>query len=248
MQNIHLGIDFGGSGIKGCLVDTSQGVFTTERHRIETPSPASPEKVTRVFRDIINHFDYSDEVGVAFPAAVQNGLVRTASNIDKSWIGQNAATLIEESTSNRASVINDADAAALAEVRFGHGKNIRGTVLMITIGSGLGTAIFTDGKLVANTELGQVHLKNKIAERWASDAVRKEEDLSWKKWAKRFNKYLHYMEKLFYPERIILGGGASKKFEKYSKYLKDVETEVVPAYRQNHAGIIGAAIRAAEQH
>ena len=248
MQNIHLGIDFGGSGIKGCLVDTSQGVFTTERHRIETPSPASPEKVTQIFKDIINHFDYSGDVGVAFPAAVQNGLVRTASNIDKSWIGQNAATLIEESTSNRASVVNDADAAALAEVRFGHGKDIEGTVLMITIGSGLGTAIFTDGKLLANTELGHVYYKNKIAEKWASDATRKEEDLSWKKWAKRFNEYLHYMEKLFYPELIILGGGASKKFEKYSEYLKDVETEVVPAYLQNHAGIIGAAIRAAEQH
>ncbi|MCF8309406.1 MAG: ROK family protein [Bacteroidales bacterium] len=248
MQNIHLGIDFGGSGIKGCLVDTSQGVFTTERHRIETPSPASPEKVTQIFKDIINHFDYSGDVGVAFPAAVQNGLVRTASNIDKSWIGQNAATLIEESTSNRASVVNDADAAALAEVRFGHGKDIAGTVLMITIGSGLGTAIFTDGKLLANTELGHVYYKNKIAEKWASDATRKEEDLSWKKWAKRFNEYLHYMEKLFYPELIILGGGASKKFEKYSEYLKDVETEVVPAYLQNHAGIIGAAIRAAEQH
>ncbi|MCF8332701.1 MAG: ROK family protein [Bacteroidales bacterium] len=246
MNNIHLGIDFGGSGIKGCLVDTSQGVFTTERHRIETPSPANPEKVTQVFKDIINHFNYRGKVGVAFPAAVQNGLVRTASNIDKSWIGQNAATRVEYATSCRAFIINDADAAALAEVRFGHGKDIAGTVLMITIGSGLGTAIFSDGQLLANTELGHVYYKNKIAENWTSDAVRKEEDLSWKKWAKRFNEYLHYMEKLFYPELIILGGGASKKFEKYSEYLTDVETKVVPAYLQNHAGIIGAAMMAAE--
>jgi len=248
MEKIRLGIDFGGSGIKGALVDTEKGEFTTERHRIETPQPATPEKVTEVFKEIIHHFEYEGEVGVAFPAAVQNGSVRTASNIDKSWIGQNAEKLIEQSTSCPAIVVNDADAAGLAEMRFGIGKSIHGTAMMITIGSGIGTALFTDGKLLPNTELGHIHFNDKVAEKWVSDAVRKEEGLSWKKWAKRFNEYLHYMEKLFYPEIIILGGGASKKFEKYSEYLKDIETTVVPAHLQNHAGIIGAATIVAEKN
>jgi polyphosphate glucokinase len=138
-------------------------------------------------------------------------------------------------------VLNDADAAGMAEVKFGHGKDIKGVVLMVTIGSGIGTAIFSNGILVPNTELGHIHYKDKVAEKWASDAVRKNEDLSWKKWAKRFAEYLQYMEKLFYPEIIILGGGASKKFEKYEEYFKDVETKVVPAMLQNQAGIIGSA-------
>ena len=246
MEKIRLGIDFGGSGIKGALVDTEKGEFTTERHRIETPQPATPEKVTEVFKEIIDHFEYKGDVGVAFPSAVQNGIIRTASNIDKSWIGKNAEKLIEQVTSCPAMVVNDADAAGLAEMRFGMGKNIHGTALMVTIGSGIGTALFSGGKLMANTELGHIHYKKKVAEKWVSDAVRKEEDLSWKKWAKRFKEYLLYMEKLFYPEIIILGGGASKKFEKYSEYLKDVESTVVPAHLQNHAGIIGAATLAAE--
>lgn len=247
MENIRLGIDFGGSGIKGALVNTQTGEFSTERHRIETPNPATPEKVAEVIQTITNHFNYRGDMGVAFPAAVQNGIVRTASNIDNNWIGQNAPKLIEEYTSCPAIVVNDADAAGLAEVRFGHGKEIDGTVLMVTIGSGLGTALFSEGKLLPNTELGHIHYKNKVAEKWASDAVRKKEDLSWKKWGKRFNEYLHYMEHLFYPQLIILGGGASKKFEKYNKYFKDVETEIVPAYLQNHAGIIGAATQAVER-
>lgn len=247
MEKIRLGIDFGGSGIKGALVDTVKGEFITERHRIETPQPATPESVTEVFKAIIDHFEYNGEVGVAFPAAVQNGIIKTASNIDKSWIGQNAGQLIKDITTCPAMVVNDADAAGLAEMRFGHGEGIQGTVLLVTIGSGLGTAIFTNGNLLPNTELGHIHYKNKIAEKWASDAVRKKEDLTWKKWAKRFNDYLHYMEKLFYPELIILGGGASKKFEKYKEHFKDVETKVVPAHLQNHAGIIGAATLAAEK-
>lgn len=247
MENIRLGIDFGGSGIKGSLVNTRTGEFVTERHRIETPQPATPEKVAEVIRAITHHFNYRGDMGIAFPAAVQNGIVRTASNIDKSWIGQDAPKLIEEYTSCPTIVINDADAAGLAEMRFGHGKDVDGTVLLVTIGSGLGTSLFTEGKLLPNTELGHIHYKNKVAEKWASDAVRKEEDLSWKKWGKRFNEYLHYLEKLFYPKLIILGGGASKKFEKYSEYFKDVQTLVKPAYLQNHAGIIGAATVAAER-
>ncbi len=241
MENIKLGIDFGGSGIKGGLVDLNKGELVGERHRIETPKPAAPQPVAEVINDIITHFEYKGDFGVAFPAAIQSGVVRTASNIDKSWIGSNAEEIFMQVTGHPNKVLNDADAAGMAEVKFGHGKDIKGVVLMITIGSGIGTAIFSNGVLVPNTELGHIHYKDKVAEKWASDAVRKNEDLSWKKWAKRFAEYLQYMEKLFYPEIIILGGGASKKFEKYAEHLKDVETKVVPAKLQNQAGIIGSA-------
>ena len=173
--------------------------------------------------------------------------MKTASNIDRSWIGQNAEQLFENYTGSPVTVINDADAAGLAEMRFGYGKGIKGVVLVITVGSGIGTAIFTNQILVPNTELGHVYYKKKIAEHWASDAIRKKEGLKWKKWAKRFDKYLHYMENLFYPELIILGGGVSKKTHKYSEYLKRVQTKVVAAYLQNHAGVIGAALESVER-
>lgn len=241
MENIRLGIDFGGSGIKGGLVDINKGELIGERHRIETPNPATPEGVSEVIQQIVTHFDYTGEIGVAFPAAIQNGVVKTASNIDKSWIGNNAETMFTQITKNPVKVMNDADAAGIAEMRFGHGRDIKGVALIVTIGSGLGTAIFTNGVLVPNTELGHIHYKNKVAEKWASDAVRKKQDLSWKKWGKRFAEYLQYMQKLFYPEIIILGGGASKKFDKYKDTLEDVETKVVPAHLQNQAGIIGSA-------
>lgn len=241
MGNIKLGIDFGGSGIKGGLVDTDKGALIGERHRIETPQPATPQRVAEVINQIVTHFEYQGDIGVAFPAAVQAGVVKTASNIDKSWIGSNAEEIFTQVTGHPTKVLNDADAAGIAEMRFGHGKGIKGVAMIITIGSGIGTALFTNGMLMPNTELGHIHYKDKVAEKWASDAVRKKEDLSWKKWGKRFGEYLHYMEKLFYPEIIILGGGASKKFEKYGEYLDDVETKVVPAYLQNQAGIIGSA-------
>lgn len=241
MENTRLGIDFGGSGIKGGLVDVSKGELIGERHRIETPNPSTPQAVSEVIQQIVTHFDYTGEIGVAFPAAIQSGIVKTASNIDKSWIGTNAETMFTQITKNPVKVMNDADAAGIAEMRFGHGREIEGVALIVTIGSGLGTAIFTNGVLVPNTELGHIHYKNKVAEKWASDAVRKKQDLSWKKWGKRFAEYLQYMQKLFYPEIIILGGGASKKFDKYQDTLKDVETKVVPAHLQNQAGIIGSA-------
>jgi len=246
-EHIRLGIDFGGSGIKGALINTETGELTTERHRIATPDPSTPDAVAHTIKEICDHFDYQGRMGVAFPAAIRNGIIQTASNIDESWVGQDAPAIFKEVTGCEAVIINDADAAGLAEMRFGHGKDLAGVGLIVTVGSGLGTALFTSGILLPNTELGHIHYKNKVAEKWASDAIRKEEELSWKKWAKRFGKYLHYMEKLFYPELIIIGGGASKKFEKYDSYLlKRVETRVVPAHLQNHAGIIGAAIEARE--
>jgi len=241
MENTRLGIDFGGSGIKGGLVDVNKGELIGERHRIETPNPSTPDAVSEVIQQIVTHFDYKGEIGVAFPAAIQSGIVKTASNIDKSWIGTNAETIFTQITKNPVKVMNDADAAGIAEMRFGYGRDIKGVALIVTIGSGLGTAIFTNGVLVPNTELGHIHYKNKVAEKWASDAVRKKQDLSWKKWGKRFAEYLQYMQKLFYPEIIILGGGASKKFDKYKDTLEDVDTKVVPAHLQNQAGIIGSA-------
>ena len=178
MENTRLGIDFGGSGIKGGLVDVSKGELIGERHRIETPNPSTPQAVSEVIQQIVTHFDYTGEIGVAFPAAIQSGIVKTASNIDKSWIGTNAETMFTQITKNPVKVMNDADAAGIAEMRFGHGREIEGVALIVTIGSGLGTAIFTNGVLVPNTELGHIHYKNKVAEKWASDAVRKKQDLS----------------------------------------------------------------------
>ncbi|MEF8844660.1 MAG: ROK family protein [Bacteroidales bacterium] len=247
-ENICLGIDFGGSGIKGALVDTRNGEVQSERHRIPTPDPATPDAVASTIREIVDHFNYQGNVGVAFPAAILDGIVQNASNIDDGWIGTNAPKLLSEATNCRVEVLNDADAAGLAEMRFGHGKNIHGVGLIVTVGVGLGTALFTNGVLLPNTELGHVYLKKKkkVAEHWASDAIRKQENLSWKKWAKRFGKYLHHLESLFYPELIIIGGGASKKFDKYAQYLKKVKTKIVPAELQNHAGIIGAAVESIE--
>jgi polyphosphate glucokinase len=247
MENIVLGFDVGGSGIKGALVDVKTGELKSERKRIETPRPATPLSVSQILKKITDEFEYKGKIGVAFPAAIQNGVVRTAANIDNSWIGENAEEMFSKRTDCQVSVLNDADAAGLAEMRFGHGKGVNGVVMLITVGSGIGTVLFNDQVMVPNTELGHIHYKKKVAEKWASDAVRKEEDLSWKKWAKRFDKYLRYMEKLFYPELIILGGGVSKKFDKYSEYLKRVQTRVVPAYLQNHAGIIGAAMDSMER-
>jgi polyphosphate glucokinase len=243
MAIIRLGIDVGGSGIKGALVNTETGRLEGERYRIETPQPSTPENVTKVIKEIVTHFSYQGPVGVAFPAAIQQGIVKTASNIDKSWIGKNAENLFSQATGCETKVVNDADAAGMAEIAFGHGKGLRGVVIMITIGTGLGTAIFTNGILVPNTELGHIHFHNKIAEKWTSDAVRKDKDLSWKKWGKRFSQYLKYLEKLFYPEVFILGGGASKKFEKYEAFLSDVVTPIKPALLQNEAGIIGSVMQ-----
>ena len=247
MENVVLGFDVGGSGIKGALVDIKSGSLKSERIRKETPQPATPSAVKEIIKEITESFDYKGKIGVAFPAAVQNGIVRTASNIDKSWIGQNAEDLFSDATQSPVCVLNDADAAGLAEMRYGHGRGIEGVVLIVTVGSGIGTAIFSQQVLVPNTELGHVHYKDKVAEKWAADAVRKDKDLSWKKWAKRFDKYLSYMEKLFYPEIIIMGGGVSKKYDRYAEYLKRVQTRVVPAYLQNHAGIIGAALESLER-
>lgn len=241
---INLGIDVGGSGIKGALVDITTGQLTAERHRIPTPIPATPEAIVNVINQIIKHFNFSGNLGIGFPAAVQNGIVQTASNIDKSWIGQNADELFTNTTGCKTTVINDADAAGYAAMNYGVGKGVNGVVIFITVGTGIGTAIYINGQLLPNTEFGHVYLKNGLkAEHYTSDAIRKRDDLSWGKWAKKFNKYLITMENLFYPDLFIIGGGISKKFDKF-KHNLDTKTKIVAAQLQNYAGIIGAAVSA----
>lgn len=239
-----LGIDFGGSGIKGAPVDTKQGILLSERYRIPTPNPADPKHVIEVIKQIVDHFNWEGPIGVAFPAVVQNGIVKTASNIDKSWIDTNATKMLKEATGLPAQIVNDADAAGMAEMKFGAGKGVKGLVLLVTVGTGIGTVLFTKRKLVPNTELGHIFLNTGIeAEDFTSDAVRKKEDLDWDAWGKRFNTYLEEMEKLFWPELIIVGGGVSKKKELFIKQLK-LKSKVTMAKSRNEAGIIGAALAA----
>lgn len=236
-----LGIDIGGSGIKGAPVDIEKGILLAERHRIPTPQPATPEAVAHTVKELVEHFNWKGEIGCGFPSVVRHGIIRTASNIDDSWIGVHAGELFSKITNCPTLLVNDADAAGMAEMSFGSARNRKGTVIMVTVGTGIGTAIFTRGQLLPNTEFGHIILKGKVAEKIASDAARKRDDLNWKEWGSRFNKYLARMEFLFSPDLFIIGGGASKKFEKYIKYI-NVEAEIVSAELKNEAGIIGAAL------
>jgi len=236
-----LGIDIGGSGIKGAPVDVETGQLTAERYRLPTPENALPEEIALVVAQIIEHFQWKNAVGAGFPAAIKYGVVQTAANIHPSWIGMNAGNLFSEKSGCPVSVLNDADAAGLAEMTFGAGKDYsRGVVLMITIGTGIGTALFTDGVLVPNTELGHIEIRGKDAERRSSDAARQRKDWTWAEWAKRLNEHLQRLEALFWPDLFILGGGVIKNHEKFFPYL-NLRTPFVPAKLGNLAGIVGAA-------
>jgi polyphosphate glucokinase len=239
-----LGIDIGGSGIKGAIIDTKTGQMTTERIRIETPSPATPQEVALVMKELVKRFGWKGICGCGFPAVVQKGVARTAANIDKAFIGTNIDKLFSEATKCQVFAINDADAAGMAEMKFGAGKKQNGVVILITVGTGIGTVIFSNGKLVPNTELGHILLKNmQEAELYASDAARKKDDLSWKEWGLRFNEYLRYMEDLFWPDLFIIGGGASKKDDQFKDFLT-TRTPFVMAQQKNNAGMVGAAVYA----
>ncbi|MFQ5617094.1 MAG: polyphosphate--glucose phosphotransferase, partial [Anaerolineales bacterium] len=205
------------------------------------PHPAKPLLVAKTVAKICEHFDWDGPIGCGFPAVVQHGVTMTAANVDDDWIGADAAGLIAKVTGCPARVINDADAAGVAEMRFGAGAGRGGVVLIVTIGTGLGTALFTGGILVPNTELGHIEINGKDAETLASDAAREREDLSWKQWGRRFDAYLQVIEKLIWPDLIILGGGASKKVKKFLPHL-DVRAEIIPAQLLNEAGIVGAAL------
>lgn len=241
-----LGIDIGGTGIKGALVDTEIGQLTTERYRLRTPQPSKPKKVVKTVAKIVKHFDWQGPVGCGFPSVVKGGVIRTAANISNKWLGVNGEEALEDATGCDVVVINDADAAAIAEMRFGAGRDQDGVVLLVTLGTGIGTAVFVNGHLLPNTELGHIEIKGKDAEKRAAEIVRKKKGLSWKKWGKRLKKYLRTMESLIWPDLIIIGGGVSKKHNKFFRYLK-TEAPVVPAQMRNEAGIIGAALAAAER-
>jgi polyphosphate glucokinase len=237
-----LGIDIGGSAIKGTIVNTETGKFLQEKYRIETSQPATIEETVETVKKIVDHFNWKGKVGCGFPAVVQNGVIKTAANIDKSFIGIDANKLFSETTNCPVNVINDADAAGFAELNFGTVKNFRGFAIFLTIGTGIGSAIFNKGRLIPNSELGHIYLKNGLkGERFTSDAARKRENLDWETWGKRFNEYLLYLDKLFYPDLFIIGGGTSKRFDKFESALT-LNTTVVPASLLNDAGIIGAAL------
>lgn len=240
-----LGMDIGGSGIKAAPVNIKTGKLVDEKHRIETPSESTPEAISGVILQHIDHFKWKGAIGIGFPAVVQNGVIHTAANIDKSWIGVNARKLFSKETGLPVWVLNDADAAGLAEIKFGAGAGFKGAILLVTVGTGIGTALFVKGKLYPNTELGHIYLKgrDKDAEYYASDNARKRENLDWEAWGEKFNEYLTTMENLFWPELIIIGGGVSKKIEKFQHKLK-LRAKIEPARLLNDAGIVGAAVAA----
>jgi polyphosphate glucokinase len=236
-----LGIDIGGSGIKGAIVDVVSGEILTERLRLETPQPSTPQAVIDTIKTLISELKWSGSIGCGFPAVIQHGVAKTAANVDPSWIGTNIEKLISDQLKCNAKVINDADAAGLAEMKFGAGKDINGVVLMLTIGTGIGSALFIDGLLMPNTEFGHLYYKDIVAERYCSDSARKKYELEWDVWSERFNKYLKHLERTLNPDLFIIGGGISKKPEKFLPYL-NIDTKIKIAEQQNNAGIVGAAM------
>ena len=240
-----LGIDIGGSGIKGAIVDTARGDFLSKRHRIETPQPATPDAVAEVVAKISTRFGWQRAIGCTLPAVVQHGVTLTAANVDKQWIGADAKSLLEEHTGNPVIVLNDADAAGIAEMKFGAGHGRRGLVVILTLGTGVGSSLFIDGRLVPNTEFGHLIIRGKDAELRTSDRGRQAKGYSWKAWGKRLTEHLQYMEALMRPDLFIIGGGVSKKFEKFFPHIR-CSAEIVPAQLRNRAGIAGAAVAAAD--
>jgi polyphosphate glucokinase len=240
---IILGIDIGGSGIKGAPVDVERGELTTEYYRIPTPQPSKPGAVADVVAELARHFDWQGPIGCTFPAVIRDGVAYSAANVDRSWIGTDGQALFEQKTGCPMLLLNDADAAGLAEVKFGAGKGQRGVVMLLTLGTGIGSALICDGRLVPNTELGHMEIRGKEGEHRASDRVREEKDLSWKKWAAAVDEYLLRLEALFSPNLFIIGGGVSKKHDRFLPLLT-VRTPVVPAQMLNEAGMVGAALAA----
>lgn len=236
-----LGIDVGGTGIKGAPVDTRTGRLLADRHRIPTPQPATPDAVAGVVGELAKFFDWTGPSGATFPAVIKHGVARTAANVDASWIGTDAAALFAQAIGGDVTVVNDADAAGIAEMQFGAARGRDGVVIMVTLGTGIGSAVFLDGMLLPNTELGHLQMDGQDAEDLAAESVREGEDLSWKKWSKRLNEYLSMLEGLFSPDLFVIGGGVSKKSGKFIPRL-DVQAEVVPAELLNEAGIVGAAL------
>jgi polyphosphate glucokinase len=239
----RLGIDIGGTGIKGAPVDTATGELVAPRLRIPTPRPATPTAVAETVAEIAKHFDWTGPLGATFPAVVKDGVTQTAANVDPSWIGADAGKVLSDATGSTVTVVNDADAAGIAEMEFGAGKGRTDTVIVVTLGTGIGSAVFCGGELVPNTELGHLQIRGKDAEHRAAESVREAQSLSWKKWARRLNEYFAHLEALLWPDLIVIGGGVSKKSDKFLPLLM-TRAEVVPAQLLNEAGIVGAAVSA----
>ena len=240
-----LGVDIGGSGIKAAPVDVTKGTLTRDRIKVLTPQPARPKAVAEAVRGLVAEFGWSGQAGITFPGVVTSGVIRTAANLDPSWIGVDARDLFGSATGLEVRVINDADAAGLAEMRFGAGAGQRGTVVMLTFGTGIGSALFTDGVLVPNTEFGHIEIRGKDAEKRASERAREVHDLDWEHWAGRVDEYMSHLEGLVWPELFIVGGGISRKSDKFLPLLEKLRARVVPAAMLNDAGIVGAALTAA---
>ncbi len=240
-----IGIDIGGTGIKGAPVDVLRGELTAERVRLLTPSPATPDAVCQTVTEVAARFDAAGAIGITMPAVVRAGVVETAANIDPAWIGVDAAALFGGALGREVAVMNDADAAGVAEMRFGAGKDHAGSVVVVTLGTGIGSAVFADGVLLPNTELGHLPLNGRDAEEWAADSARDRDELSWKHWSHRLEEYFSLLESLLWPELIIVGGGVSKKSEKFLPRI-NIRTPIVAAQLQNEAGIIGAALHATQ--
>jgi polyphosphate glucokinase len=238
-----LGIDIGGSGVKGAPVDTARGELLAERYRVPTPQPSDVTSVVEAVAEVAAQFDGIDRVGITFPGVVVDGVTRTAANVDKSWLDAPAARLFSERLGRPVTVLNDADAAGVAEVAFGAGRDQRGLIMMLTFGTGIGSALFLDGVLIPNTEFGHLELDGKDAEVRASDRAREVDEMSWEKWAGRVQDYLRHVEMLLSPRLFVIGGGVSKKSDKFFPLI-DIRTPMVPATLLNNAGIIGAAVTA----
>lgn len=244
MADPVLGIDIGGSGIKGNLVDLDLGQLATERYKLSTPQPSTPEAVAGAVVEIARHFDVSGPVGCTVPAVVIDGVAHTAANVHESWIGTDAASLFTEALGRPVTVVNDADAAGLAEMTYGAGQNRDGVVMCLTLGTGIGSALFTHGVLVPNTEMGHLSFRGYASvEEWAAASAKDREDLSWSEWGERVNLFFQHLEVVFSPDLIVVGGGVSRKFDKFSHIL-NTRCEVVAAELRNEAGIVGAAMAA----
>ncbi len=247
MESKHiLGIDVGASGIKAAIVDIGTGKLVSDRVKLSTPKPATPDAVAAVIAEVVGKTGYTgDLIGCGFPSIVRNGVAYSAANVDPAWIGTNIETLLNGALQKEVVAMNDADAAGLAEMRYGNGRGRKGTVILITIGSGLGSALFTDGHLVRNSEFGHLYFHGIIAEHYVSNTARKKYEMSWAGFGKRLNEYLLHIDRLFSPDLVILGGGMSMEYEQYGQHI-DPKMNVTPAAMFNHAGIIGAALYAYE--
>jgi polyphosphate glucokinase len=239
------GIDIGGTGIKGAPVDLDTGKLATDRKKILTPHPATPEAVTEVVKEVAGSFGWTGVTGATFPGVVMGGIIRSAANVDKTWIGADAAGLFGKAIGTDVAVLNDADAAGIAEMTFGAGVGEKGNVLMLTFGTGVGSALFTGGLLVRNTEFGHLEIRGKDAEKRASEHAKVEHGWGWKEWTERVSEYLQCAEALVCPDLIIVGGGISKESDKWIPMLTGVRARIMPATLLNDAGIVGAAMAAA---